>query len=317
MGRERYKKAKSVRSFGRKHVAPMTLDSRKGLLEQMEARNTVSSKKSGNNYLMKFLSTSYGIDAVKSMQDSQITEEFFSKFCTFLCGKKLKQGTILQYIAAAKSTIMEAKPSLALWQSDLWYGNIRSAVQCYTSRVAISNGEAITDKAEPIGRLLTKAICRQFALSDDKAACNKRIAIIVNRLACGRSAELANCTWDLARWDAEQNYLEWVWPDQKTSKQKLVANPPDFDDYYCDFYHGMGEYLIVRNVSGEEIRRWVFNDLFNIVNVAQVLYYNLGICAKNVLNLLIMITFSLISNNILDTHGMASGKSGGHNIVGS
>lgn len=265
----------------RGHVAPAKLDTTKGISKQTLARSTTAAKKSGTPYFMEFIALTFGVESIEEVNDEAINADFFDLYCSWLvgnCKKKssnqqdvdLKQGTILQYLSAAKSAIMERKPRLDLWKEERWYATLRSSIESYTARAAIAKGEAIADKAEPVGRRLLLKICEYFAKCENESAVAKRIGIIANRMACGRSGELANCTWQLSRWDEENQCLEWLWSDQKNTKQKIVPHPPDYDSYYCDFYHAMGEYLMIRNVPNENARDWVFSGLFNVINVSQV-----------------------------------------------
>jgi hypothetical protein len=258
----------------RHQVAATPLDLSRGITKQSLAQSTKTAKKAGQSYLLLYVKETFGYDSLTSIADSDVTAEFFDLYSCWLVSQLktdskqgLKQGTILQYLSAARSSLLELKPTLPLWKEDKWYSDIRSSVETFTSRNAIARGEAIADKAEPVGRRLLMVICRHFARSTDTAATAKRAGIIANRMACGRSGELANCTWRLSRWDDENCCLEWLWNDQKNSKQKIIANTPDYDTYECDFYHAIGEYWMFRTSTHVD---WVFGGLFTLMNVSQV-----------------------------------------------
>lgn len=288
INRKTIKKAEKSNSSSsrRAHVAPQTLKSGQCLSQQVTSLATKNATKVEKDVFLKYIKETFGKTSLEELSDDEeVSESLLGKYIVWILqeyktkeNKCLKCGSVLQYLAAARNALQNAKKHHKIFETPNpeWYTVLRQSVMTYMTREAICNGEALVDKADPVGRVLISKICEHFSKSSDINAATKRIAIIANRLACGRSGELANCTWRLAKWDSENGCLVWTWPEQKTNRHKIVPNPPDYENYYCDFYHAMGEYFMAKTSSNNTTTNngggecWVFNNLFDVVNVSQV-----------------------------------------------
>ena len=185
-----------------------------------------------------------------------LSEDLYQEFAYYLCviyrmdnGDPLKSGSVLQYLGAIKTYAVtkfksKAKDFFHPAVSD-WYSDLRRNAEKKVANVFIAAGMNINDKSPPIGRnLMISMGDTLLKYTNLKEGVERRAALVMLYLACGRGGEIGNAVWNNTRWDITNEYLVMYWSESKTSDQKLMTFHVDRLNFEIDVIHSLACYFI-------------------------------------------------------------------------
>jgi hypothetical protein len=183
--------------------------------------------------------------------------ELFQEFGTYLSftardlrsNEYLMVGSALQYLSGVKISCMKLYPGNDIWRhhdrTDGWYHDLRNGLTKHISNRCIVAGLPISEKAKPIGRTLLRKIADYLLRQNTVESIEKCFTLVMTFAAVGRAEEAAHSSWNHCNWDFDQENVFLDWPEEKTSKYKLMTFVCDRQYFEIDFYFTLACYFIV------------------------------------------------------------------------
>ena len=167
---------------------------------------------------------STGVASAQRLSEEELcSEQLFREFATtvrnnwycctvFVCGERNGNEKI------------SAEHSLEERLLERWYPSLRVAVEKKVNRRQIQDGRPIAESSLPLGRKLLTSICEGLmkVTSNSVDSMKRRLAIVMNFFAVGRSGEVACSTWTTAFWDDDFGNLIMEWRELKTGTFILI-----------------------------------------------------------------------------------------------
>jgi hypothetical protein len=104
-----------------------------------------------------------------------------------------------------------------------WYTNQRFRLSVNIKKRVIENGDKIQpNKSPPCGRELLKSIAKAHLQINTVDSIEHRAENVCAWLSCGRTAEVALATYNLATWNLDEDALHTDWSMEKVAAQKML-----------------------------------------------------------------------------------------------
>jgi hypothetical protein len=164
-------------------------------------------------------------------------------------GDSLMKGTALQYLSACRVKCYKIFSHVMFQSIDKNIPSPFTAINKeITSKIGlrcIHNGEFIAKKSRGVARANLLTICKGYLKVGNKAAVEKRAAIVTSSDCVGRSGEVAFTCFDTSFWDATNASMSFDWNDKKNAKQNPMNMFPDAQSWEMDWYDSMGDFALV------------------------------------------------------------------------
>ena len=175
--------------------------------------------------------------------------------------------SIPQFLSSWFSHHVEKYPILKN-EKEQWFDDHHAALANLARAEAIKDGRPLKKKTKGIRRKMLRFLLKEIMKKNQAQSWEKRAAIVILRLSCGRGGEVSTMTWNSAYWDSEEEVFTVDWSEPKTGRENEMTYGPDFDSWILDGIHAIASYLVAcpqqaQNQTGTPVS-WMFPHLKNL-----------------------------------------------------